>query len=139
MSIRPVLLCPACAHGKPSNASSKLFHCAVISDLVDPPSHCLYYDGHHVPVDIIVITAVEIEINAVLKWLHPDGRSAWSPLVTVANGIWKICRYESSTEPGVAVRIALAKTRVMGLAATATLTAQAIQIFRPSYVVMLGI
>lgn len=142
MRVRPRELCSDCANGAPMELMSGGYTCSALSRQVpvhEIPSHCLYYDGPRLPVDVVIITAVSVEWDAVVNELHPEGRGAWEPLSTVADGYWEICLYQSRNDSRVHVRLALAKTRTMGLSAAASLTALAIQLFRPSHVVMLGI
>jgi Phosphorylase superfamily len=139
MEIRPRELCRDCANNVGSSTIPGLYDCKVLSSPNFGPSHCFYYDGGRWPVDIVIITAVAVERNAVLAYLHPRGEAAWEPIQTVSNGIWRTCLYRSPLDSRARARLAIAKTKVTGLSAAASLTALAIQLFRPTHVVMLGI
>ena len=140
MFTRPRQLCLDCENGFKIAGKMTAFRCSVLCEtMVKLPSHCLYYDGPSFPVDIVIITAVAVEREAVLAELHPDGASAWTPLETESDGRWDVLCYRSTENPKACVRLALGMTALMGLPAASGLTALAIQIFRPRQVVMLGI
>lgn len=139
--IRPRDLCSDCTSGHKVKGSRHTYSCAIRKqDVQNDTSHCLYYSGNRLPIDIVIITAVDVEFHAVLDELHPNGRSAWGdPITTVVDGLWHTCLYHCPDDPRASVRIALAKPPHMGLTAAANLTTIAVQLFRPTYVVMLGI
>jgi nucleoside phosphorylase len=110
-----------------------------LGEFQDSPSHCLFYRGVRKPVDVVIITAVQVELDAVLRYLHPDGVDAWETIATESDGMWFFCSYTASADPRACTRIAVAKTRTMGLTAASSMAALAIQLFRPTYIVMLGI
>lgn len=133
-------LCADCGHGKKVNTKREKFECAITQSYIPtPPSHCLYYNGPRFPIDVVIICAVHVEREAVLNYLHPDGEVAWKPVTTIEDGLWRSCRYKSTGDSEASVGIACTKTRMTGLTAAASLTSLAIQLFRPSHIVMLGI
>src|SRR4051794_38627142 len=120
MAIRPLKLCEDCSHGTPLQGPHGRFSCvALASPSERPPSHCLLYDGPRFPVDIAIITAVRVEQEAVLDTLHPEGRDAWAPLETISDGRWQTCTIRSPLSAQIGLRLALGRTRLMGLSATA--------------------
>nr|WP_294525200.1 hypothetical protein [uncultured Rhodopila sp.] len=91
------------------------------------------------PIDIVIITAVLVEFEAVRAHLHPDGKDAWDVTRTTSDGPWYVCDYKSSSSKDMRVRIALVQSRGTGLSYAACLATLGIQLFRPTYVVMLGV
>lgn len=135
--IRPKHLCAGCAFGTAIEGFATLADCSIFGELQPSPSHCCFYDGPSYPVDVIIITAVIREFDAVLKHLHPDGEQAWVRHTTISDGSWYISTFLGKA--GSRLRLAVAKQSTMGLSAAASLAAQAIQIFRPAVVMMCGI
>jgi nucleoside phosphorylase len=133
-------LCSDCAHGSEFEHLPGFYQCNCVVSPVSAPSHCTFYAGPRTPVDVVIMTAVSVESDAVLAELHPNGRAAWKPICTVQNGLWYVSTYESPNNPRARVRLALPELpRSSGLPAAASLTALAVQLFRPSHVAMLGI
>lgn len=132
-------LCSDCANGAPHESRSGYYKCRYIDDPPRAPSHCLFYDGPRIPVDVVIITAARVEYDAVLDELHPAGRIAWRTLSTVQNGRWRVSTYGSSRDARARLRLALGLAAIPGLPAAAALTALAIQVFCPSHVAMVGI
>src|SRR5712672_851333 len=126
-------LCSDCAHGRRFERLPGFYRCNCVTSPVSAPSHCTFYAGPRNPVDVVIITAVSVESEAVLFELHPSGRDAWKPICTIQNGLWYVSTYESPHDPRARVRLALpALPRSPGLSAAAGLTALAVQLFRPS-------
>ena len=90
------------------------------------------------PIDVAIVCAVPVEYDAVRQHLFSIGEAGWDLASIPNDGDWWTATvpFEGS---GSFLRIALAKSRYMGLAAAAALATTAIHIFKPRFLVMPGI
>jgi nucleoside phosphorylase len=88
------------------------------------------------PIDVAIVCAVQVEYEAVRQYLFDIGNQGWELLSIPNDGDWWAAEFEVN---GGRLRVALAKSRYMGLAAAAALATTAIHVFKPRFLVMPGI
>jgi nucleoside phosphorylase len=131
------VLCASCPNGSAINEAVELYDCSVFGTL-RAPRKCMYYAGPvHFPVDAAIITAVQVETDAVWKWLNPAGR--WQHHSTQDALAWYSTEIVSPANPGMTFRVVLAQARMKGLPAAAVQAALACQLYSPRYLIMPGI
>jgi len=140
-TFRPNDLCADCPHAVTlKQRDPRTIKCVALRyKIAEPISHCTHYAGSRTPVDVVIVTATEIETEAVIREIRSVIGTGWETVPTIIGGPWTVCTYQAQSYPGVKLRLALRQTPVVGLSAAASLTSLAIQLFRPSFVAMLGI
>lgn len=140
MQTRTSDLCGDCSHGEALKEWPGYYKCSILERRpIEPLSHCLFYAGDRLSVDVVIVTATSVEFNTVLEELHPAGLKAWDSICPPEDHNWRICTYQSHSDQNASVRLALTVLEAPGLVAAASTTALAVQLFRPSHVVMVGI
>ena len=137
----PPILCSSCEHGIIFQKAINAYACTVKEMAVSTSiTKCPYYSGPQQPIDVVIVTATDIETAAVLKYLCPKGKEAWTDCRFRDDAtIWSITELMSPKDECQKLRIALAQTDFMGLSATAVQAMQGVNAFKPKYLVMLGI
>lgn len=137
-TLRPKNICRSCEN---INESSSLTTCRATGEAAPlHASHCVYYKGAEKPVDAVIVTAVPVELTAVLDHFSFGGRKDWSNQSFGEHPAqWWMLNMEVPGPGNVQLRVACAKAPKMGLPAAAALTTAAAHLFRPRFLVMPGI
>ena len=100
--VRPRRLCCDSRQASATEGISDIFYdCSILASRDRPPSHCLYYDGPRSPIDVMIITAADVERETAAPSRASPQRTRWlrTRLTTVADGLWEICQYHSNVDP----------------------------------------
>ena len=135
------VLCSTCKHNSAARAIKKPgtpFSCRKLGFDCAGVERCYYYDGPSYPVDVAIITAVDIETQALMRHLLPNGAKAWRDGDRLLDFRYSHAEFRSDSQD-MKISLVAAEANRNGLPSAAILATKLCRQFEPDYLVMVGI